>query len=251
MRIRKLNRSQTQPTREEVRGENIIRTKLLVSIVNKQDERKLKEILDECSVTLSFLFGGMGTAHSSVLGYLGIGETEKSVLLSVFPETDEERVMRDIREKMSLYLAGRGISFTVPLAGISKTVATGIGRAATNKAGGNAMSEEKKYRLIVAAVAENYVEAAMETARSVGAAGGTIVRARAFGNEKAEQFIGLSIVQEQEILLILARKEDTMSIMNALSDAVGIKTDAGGVIFSLPVDKTAGISVVEDAVTEG
>ena len=65
-------------------------------------------------------------------------------------------------------------------------------------------------------------------------------------NAKAEQFIGISLVQEQEILLILSRKEGTLAIMNALSERVGAKTEAAGVIFSVPVDRTAGISAAEE-----
>ncbi len=230
-----------------------IRSKLLVSVVNRTEERRLKEILDECSVTLSYLFVGTGTANSSVLDYLGLGETEKSVLLSLFPESDEESIMRGIREKLALYLAGRGISFTIPLRGISQTVAESLAGAATNKTvdGKKVMgSQERKYDLIIAAVAAEFADTAMEAARSAGAAGGTIVRARTLGNEKAEQFIGISLMREQEILMILTRKEQTMGIMNALSERVGVKTEAGGVIFSVPVDRTAGISVNENLLEE-
>ncbi len=37
--------------------------------------------------------------------------------------------------------------------------------------------------------------------------------------------------------------------MQALSDKIGLKTEAGGVIFSLPVDRTAGISATDEADT--
>ncbi len=230
------------PAAEPVRE---VRTKLLISIVNKSGEKKLKEILDECSVALSFLFAGTGTAQSSVLDYLGIGETEKSVLCSLFPDSDEERIMRELRKRLSLYLAGRGISFTVPLAGISYTIASGLARGASSKTGGIHM-EDRKYRLIVAAVGEGDADRAVQTAREAGAAGGTVIRARTYQNEKAEQAIGLSLMEERDILLILAQKESTGAIMEALSEAVGVKTEAGGIIFSLPVDKTAGISASED-----
>lgn len=69
------------------KGQN--RVKLLVSIVNKRDMARLKEVIDECSVSLSVDFPGLGTAHSQVLDYLGIGETEKTVALSLIPESDE------------------------------------------------------------------------------------------------------------------------------------------------------------------
>ncbi len=224
------------------------RAKLLFSVVNRRDESRLKEVLDECSVALSYAFAGTGTARSAVLDFLGIGETEKAVLISIIPESDELAILRELRKKMSLYLVGRGISFTIPLTGISQIVARGIVSAATNKT-----TEEKnimkgadrKYDLIVAAVAANFVDQAMEAARSAGAAGGTIIRARTMDNAKAEQFIGISLVAEQEILLILTKKEGTLAIMNAISEQVGVKTEAGGVIFSLPVDRTSGVGTDE------
>ncbi len=229
------------------------RTKLLISVVNQKDDVVLKEILDDFSVTLSFTFAGRGTARSAVLDYLGIGETEKAVVFSLFPESDEELILHEIREKMSLYLVGRGISFTVPLSAVSDIIAGGLVRAAANKTvnGSKIMNnEERKYDLIIAAVDSNLTDEAMEAARSAGAAGGTIIRARSLENAKAEQFIGITLAKEQELLLILSKREGKLAIMNALSERVGLKTEAGGIIFSIPVDRTAGIGAAEEIAAE-
>ena len=229
------------------------RVKLLVSIVNKRDEERIKDVIDEVSVALMIKFEGFGTAHSQVLDYLGIGETEKTVAFSLIPEGDEDLIMREIRNKISLYLVGRGISFTVPLTGISEIIANGITGAAAEKGieEGKRMTEEtRKYDLIVAAVAAGFAEEAMEAARAVGAAGGTIIHAHSLGNAKAEQFIGVSLMQEQDLLLILTKREGKLPIMQALFDKVGLKTQAGGIIFSVPVDKTAGISVADETQAE-
>ncbi len=225
------------------------RTKLLVSIVNRKDDVKLKEVLDEVSVSLTFTFAGMGTARSAVLDYLGIGETEKVVGFSLIPESDEDLIIRKIRQEMALYLVGRGISFTIPLSGISEIIANGIASAATNKNPDRRKimnSEERKYDLIVVSVEANHVDEAIEAAQGAGAAGGTGVRARSLNNAKAEQFVGISLLDEREILLILTKKEGKLAIMQALSEKVGLKTEAGGVIFSLPVDRTAGISAADE-----
>ena len=106
---------------------------------------------------------------------------------------------------------------------------------------------ERKYDLIVAIVAEGYVDEDMEAARTAGAAGGTILRARSLGNAKAEQFIGISIQEEGEVLLILAQREGKLGIMNAISESAGLKTEAGCVLCSLPVDKTVGVGAVGTA----
>ena len=197
------------------------RTKLLVSIVNQKDEVRL---------------------------------TEKSVAFSLFPESDEDRIMHAIREKMSLYLVGRGISFTIPLTGVSEIVANGLSSAATAKLSDRRKimkSSDRKYDLIIASVEVNHVDEAMEAARNAGAAGGTIIRARNLDNAKAEQFIGISLMEERELLLILTKKEGKLAIMETLTEKVGLKTEAGGIIFSLPVDKTAGISVADEEEQSG
>lgn len=229
------------------------RIKLLVSIVSYKEENRLKEIIDEVSVALSFTFAGTGTARTQMLDYLGIGETEKAVVLSLFPESDEDVIIREIRSKMSLYLVGRGISFTVPLTGISEIIANGLSSAAAEKSVDRRKimnGSDRKYDLIVASVETNRMDEAMEAARAAGAAGGTVIRARSLENAKAEQFIGISLMEEREILLILTKKEGKLAIMEALSEKIGLKTDAGGVIFSLPVDRTAGISVADEEAQE-
>lgn len=229
------------------------RPKLLISIVNRGSGRKVKGIVDELSVALSFTFTGYGTAYSALLDYLGIGETEKTIVFSIIPEADEESIMRELRTQMSLYLAGKGISFTVPLAGISQKVADGILGAASHQEQEEKRimkHEDRKFNLVIAVVRSGNVDDAMEAARSAGASGGTVVRARATENRKAEQFVGITLLEEQEMLMILTKMEHTQAIMDALSERVGLKTPACGVIFALPVDRTAGISAADEGETE-
>ena len=72
------------------RGERPLpnRAKLLVSIVNRGEDERLASLLNDFSVALTFTCPGMGTARSSVLNYLGIGTSEKSVMLALIPESD-------------------------------------------------------------------------------------------------------------------------------------------------------------------
>ena len=233
-----------QRARKSNREERAHRPKLLISILNPTDDAKMAEILNDYSVSLNFAFAGTGTARTTVLDYLGIGITEKSVMFSLIPESDEEAILHEIQKKMALYLVGRGISFTVPLTGISEIVAKGIIAATAEKTveGSKIMKDEnRKYDLIVVVVAAGFVDDVITVAQSAGAAGGTIVRARSVDNTKAEQFIGISLQQESEILLILTKRESKRAIMDAVSEKAGLKTEAGGVIFSLPVDKTVGV----------
>ncbi len=235
------------------RRERPARPKLLISIVNKGNGKRVKEILNEVSVALNFIFTGYGTANSALLDYLGIGRTEKTIVFSLISEGDEDLIIRELRTQLSLFLAGNGIAFTVPLSGSSKKVADGILAAAVNKTQEEEKTmkqEDRKYNLVIASMRAGNADAAMEAARAAGASGGTVIRARATDNQKSEQFIGITLVPEQEILLILTKKERTQEIMDALSESVGLKTPACGVICALPVDRTAGISARDEAAAQ-
>ena len=103
------------------------------------------------------------------------------------------------------------------------------------------MKDERTHELIVVAVQNGYSSEVMDAARHAGAGGGTLIHAATLDNRKAEQLIGVTLQKETEILLILTKKEGRNAIMEAIRDAVGLKTDAGGVLFSLPVDNLVGV----------
>ena len=74
-----------------------------------------------------------------------------------------------------------------------------------------------------------------------GAGGGTVFHTRRVESDDAAAFWGISIQEEREIVLILAKKEQKKAIMEAISQSCGAKTDAHGVVISLPVDEVAGL----------
>ena len=102
-----------------------------------------------------------------------------------------QNIKRDFRVGDETVHALRGISFTIPLSAVSQIVSNGLESAAAEKTidGSKIMKDEQRqYDLIIAAVAANYVDDAMEAARSAGAAGGTIVRGRSTSNDHAGAF---------------------------------------------------------------
>lgn len=180
-----------------------------------------------------------------MLDYLGIGESPKRVVLSLISESAERAVLEGIQKEMELYLVGKGICFTLPLTGVSSIVAGGLLKAAPKDGAAGRegkMNEEKRvYDLIIAAMQSGYADDAMNAAREAGAAGGTLIHAATLNNRKAEQLIGITLQQETEILMILTKREGKLPIMRAIQETAGLKTDAGGVLFSLPVDNLIGV----------
>ena len=105
---------------------------------------------------------------------------------------------------------------------------------------------EYKHSLIIAAVNNGYSEELMNVARVYGARGGTVVHSRAIGDEKAVSFLGVSLHDEKEIVMIIADQRSKLRIMKAISENCGMESDAKGLVLSMPIDKVMGLSFTSD-----
>ena len=104
---------------------------------------------------------------------------------------------------------------------------------------------ESKSVLIITVVDKGNVDLVMDAARSAGASGGTVVKAKGTGAELAK-FFGVSISEEKEMIYIVASRDNRDGIMHAIMEKAGRNTDAHGVIFSLPIDSVIGIKAFEE-----
>ncbi len=231
------------------------RVKLLVGIINKEDERKFTSIVNEISTALHFSGVGHGTARSSYMNYFGFNEIEKRIVHSLIPANAEHNILSAIGHGLKLYLVGRGIAFTVPLSGISNIINNAIlsGVDKPDKQTGNRAPISKKkeikqmHELVIAVVDTKYTDTAIEAARAAGATGATVFHTKSIDNERADQSIGASINnRETDSVFFLTTLEYKTKIMEAVRDAAGLKTDGSAVIFSIPVDDLVGIGRFEE-----
>lgn len=93
--------------------------KLLTTIVARGKGDKVVAMLNKKEIMFNLIILGEGTADSEILDYLGIGEIDKDVVLSIISQEKIEEVLKDLREKMRFDLPGKGIAFTVPLSSIA------------------------------------------------------------------------------------------------------------------------------------
>ena len=84
---------------------------------------------------------------------------------------------------------------------------------------------ESKSVLIITVVDKGNVDLVMDAARSAGASGGTVVKAKGTGAEMAK-FFGVSISEEKEMVYIIAPRTDRDAIMQAIMEKAGAKTEA-------------------------
>jgi nitrogen regulatory protein PII len=105
------------------------------------------------------------------------------------------------------------------------------------------MSSETKHDLIVSIINQGYSDEFMAAAREAGATGGTVINARGLAHQGPVKFFGVSVQEERELIITLTSREKKAPIMQAVSQAYGITTEAGGIIFSLPVDTIMGLNL--------
>lgn len=89
--------------------------KLFITIVDRGKGEKIVDMFKKNSIMYNLIMLGTGTAKSEILDYLGIGETDKDLVLSVVKEEDIEKVMNQLKDKMQLKKPGNGIAFTIPI----------------------------------------------------------------------------------------------------------------------------------------
>lgn len=223
------------------------RVKLLVSIINKEDEHKLTETLNRTCMSMHFSGIGHGTARSNYRSYFGFNEIEKRVVFSLIPDSLDHYVLNEVGRSLKLYLLGRGIAFTMPLSGISNIIEDAVLSSPDKEQIKNTKSPVSKkeknsmHELVIAVVNEKFTDAAIEAARSAGATGATVFHTHSIDNSRIEQSMGTALTEDTDSIFFLTSSEYKLKIMEALRDSAGLKTDGSAVIFSLPVDDIVGI----------
>ena len=92
---------------------------------------------------------------------------------------------------------------------------------------------------------QGYSELVMDAARKAGAGGGTVIHAKGTGLEREEQFLGVSIASEKEMLFIVVKTELKNDVMRSVMRDAGLESKAKSILFSLPVTDTAGLRLSE------
>ena len=99
------------------------------------------------------------------------------------------------------------------------------------------------YELIVVIINRGFSDLVMDSVRTVGATGGTIVNARGTAVKSVKNLFGITVNPDKELILILAKKETRDQIMTAVCKSAGLGTNGKGIAFSVPVDNVLGMTI--------
>ncbi len=92
--------------------------KLLFTIVNRTKGEFYADLIQSFEVNMQLLCLGQGTAKAEMMHYLGLVDSDKTVIISVVREDMVEGILSALSEKFSTIKNGGGIAFTVPIASV-------------------------------------------------------------------------------------------------------------------------------------
>lgn len=214
--------------------------KLLISIVERGQGKAVIEFYTRYGLTCHFQAVGRGTASSDILDILGVGSTERDVIISFGEKGRTWRLLRQIQEEEAGVRA-KGIAFSMPLTALNTLAAATLmlEGGQISKEGADAMEQNtgEGHSLVLIVVNQGHTDDVMNTARAAGARGGTIIRSRWAGSEKSENFYGITVQAEKEIIAIAAGSELRKLIMEAVNKKHGMNTEAGAMVCSVALDQ--------------
>ncbi len=220
---------------------------LMTTIVDRKIIKKYIDLYNENGQNVMFLTLGVGTATNETLDFLGLDVNEKAISVSVLEEEKWTDVKRQLQRKLQIDAPGGGIAFIIPLSSVGgKKTLQFLLESDNYQKEEESNLKNTNNELIVIIAQQGYTDMIMGAAREAGAYGGTVIHAKGTGQEFAEQFMGVSLAAEKEIVLIVAKTEQKNDIMKAVMEKAGLDTKAKAIVFSLPVTDTAGLRLLED-----
>lgn len=233
----------------------IPRIKLLVSVVPRDKGNSLIEDCEKSCGGSKVVLRGEGTASSEMLELLGLGETEKDIVLMFVAAELANETLDFINRKMNLEEVGEGIAFTVNINSIGglRTLRLLSGIKVSPKpdekipvpivwSEEEVAMESSGQDVIITIIERGFAGDVMDAAKAAGAIGGTILHARGAGIHETEKFLGVIIQPEKDLVMNLVPRNIRDSVIRAICENAGLKQPGKGISFSLPVDEVAGMS---------
>ena len=212
----------------------------IVTVIDRAREKFLRTICRELEIPMTLTVMGRGTATRKQLDFYGLEPTEKAVVMILSDAAKKDALLQSAKERMFIDVPGNGVMMAIPL----KSVGGGrtLAFLTNNETTDNGTPElNASYELIMIILNRGYTDDVMDAARAAGAGGGTVLHAKGTGAKLAQKFLGVTLAEEKEIILIAASKEGRSAIMTAVAQNCGVESKAGAISFSLPVSEIVGL----------
>lgn len=211
--------------------------KLILSIVGRRRGERIVAATKAAGAPGGTVALGRGTAANAVLEFLGVGDSEKDIVLTLVPAGLARAVLEAVRHACWHDPRGSGVAMQIDVSSIFRNAA----QPSTELLRSPSMNESKDHALIACILNRGYADDAMAAARKAGAAGGTILNARGTGREEDVKFFGVTLVPEKEILLIVIESARQAAVLEAIRQLPCLSAPGSGIAFSLAVEEFAAL----------
>ena len=210
----------------------------MVSITNREELKDLITVFRENGAGLSFVSLGHGTAL--------LDSTPKAVTYTVITTECWQHIKRDLEQKMDIDLPNKGIVFTTPVssAGSMMQLTALLGNKPVIP-GEESVLKDTVYELVMVIANPGFSVQIMNAARKGGAQGGTVIHAKGTGEKGNEDFLGITLAAEKEIVYTVVKKDVKNDVMKCIIEECGPGTRPDAVLMSVPVTSTAGMRFYE------
>lgn len=222
---------------------------LLLTVVNDGQGSAIVRLVRSFGASSSFVCHGRGTASNDFYEVFGLTHSEKQIVLTPLRADMYPNVRKAIVERFGINESSKGISILLPISSVIGKNAYRLlsdERVALEPKGAkefmDATPMKRDFEVIVAIVNDGYTDLVMDAAKAAGARGGTILTAKGTGNKDIEQFFGVVIAPEKQIVLIVVPKNIKDAVISAIYKDVGLNSKGQGIVFSLPTTDVLGIA---------
>ena len=217
---------------------------LVMAIINRDRREAMEDIIHGLKLPLALTMFAKGTATSEHLSLYGLVSTEKALIATVADAEQTRKLMRAAKLRMFVDIPGNGIMMSVPIKSV------GGGKTMAYLTDNMNMNSEKpsmkfSHELIYVILNEGFSDMVMAAARPAGATGGTVLAGKGTGARESEKFLGISLANEKDVVLIVAEKQKKANIMKAIMEKAGPGTPAAAICFSLPVTAVEGLRRID------
>ena len=102
-----------------------------------------------------------------------------------------------------------------------------------------------KFSVLVAILAEEMEDKAIDIAREAGAGAVTLLNARGISSDEKKTFFGLTYEGSQSVLVCVLEKRLSLQVLKSLTRGLDLGEDPRGIVFTFPLEHLGGIDTRE------
>ncbi len=185
---------------------------MMIAIVNRGTGDSVMAAARAAGAPGGTIANATGTATSTIMAALGLGDKQKEILYSMIREDQLEKVemaVSGVKTKgVVLFLDCRGKEIDM---------------------------DNAKWTMIEVISEKGYAEDIMAAARKAGAKGGSIIIAHGTAKDEDAKFFGRPIVNDKEMLIIVVERDKADAIESAIESMEVLNEKGKAILFRLPV----------------